>query len=177
MERTALLYFFYATGILFREGLEALLVIVALIAGTRDAGMRTAREIYGGALAAIAASIALAWGINHVISDDASDTLEGIFQLFAAGTLFYVSSWLTSKSQAEHWNAFIVSRVENAKQSAVPWLALGLTAFLAVLREGAETIVLFQGLMAGTTELAETHAVAAGIAVASVALAITFVVL
>ena len=178
MSHTVVPYFIYSAGILFREGLEALLVVIALVAGTREAGDdRRAKDIYAGALVAIAASIALAWGVNHLISDDASDTLEGIFQVLAAATLFYVSSWLTSKSQAQAWNTFIKDHVKNAQESSVPGLALGLTAFLAVIREGGETIVFFQALTVGATETVEKHAVWGGIAVAALALAVTFVIL
>ena len=154
-----------------------MLVVVALVAGTREAGQDSrARNIYAGALIAIAASVALAWGVNHLISDDASDTLEGIFQVLAAATLFYVSSRLTSKNQAQSWQHFINDRVRGANESAAPGLALALTAFLAVIREGGETIVFFQALTVGATENVEKHAVMAGIAVAAVALAATFFV-
>jgi high-affinity iron transporter len=176
--RTVVPYFFYSAGILFREGLEALLVVIALVAGTREAGLESrTKDIYAGALIAVAASIGLAWGVNHLISDDASDTLEGIFQVLAAATLFYVSSWLTSKSQAQMWKSFINDQVKGAQESAAPGLALALTAFLAVIREGGETIVFFQALTAGATEAVERHAVMGGIAAATVALAVTFVAL
>lgn len=178
VSHTVIPYFFYSAGILFREGLEALLVVVALVAGTREAGDESrSRSIYSGALIAVVASIALAWGVNHVISDDASDTLEGVFQLLAAVTLFYVSSWLTAKSQSDRWMSFIKTQIKGAQESSLPGFAFGLTAFLAVIREGAETIVFFQALTAGTTEVAERHAVGAGIAVAAVALAIVFLAL
>src|SRR5216684_564206 len=175
---TVVPYFLYSSGILFREGLEAMLVIIALVAGTRQAGQgRHARDIYTGALIALASSIVLAWVVNHVIGDNTSDTLEGVFQLFAAATLFYVSSWITSKAQAQRWRKFISTQVEIARRSKGPSLALGLTAFLAVMREGAETIVFFQALTSGATEAAERHAVAAGVLVAIFALAIAFVVI
>jgi high-affinity iron transporter len=186
MQATVVPYFLYSAGILFREGLEALLVILALAAGvrstvasgaTRAGEARRTRSIYLGALAALGASIVLALLVYDLIGDNAGDTLEGVFQVFAAATLFYVSSWLTSKSQAEHWQHFINGRVESAENSAMPSVALGLTAFLAVMREGAETIVFFQALMAGATESAEKHAVAIGIAIAAVALAATFLLL
>ena len=178
MTETALAYFFYSLGLLFREGMEAMLVIVALAAGTRGAGrIGRARDIYAGAIAAIVASIVLAWAVNHLISDDASDTLEGIFQIFAAATLFYVSSWLTSKGQSDRWLRFINGKLESAERSAIRGIALGLTAFLAVMREGAETIVFFQALTSGATEAAERHAVAAGVLAAILALAIAFVVI
>src|SRR5229473_3406058 len=156
---TVVPYFLYSSGILFREGLEAMLVIIALVAGTRQAGQgRHARDIYTGALIALASSIVLAWVVNHVIGDNTSDTLEGVFQLFAAATLFYVSSWITSKAQAQRWRKFISTQVEIARRSKGPSLALGLTAFLAVMREGAETIVFFQALAAGATETARLPA-------------------
>jgi high-affinity iron transporter len=178
MTQTVIAYFFYSLGLLFREGMEAMLVIVALAAGTRGAGrISRSRDIYAGAGAAIIASIVLAWAVNHLISDDASDTLEGIFQIFAAATLFYVSSWLTSKGQSDRWRRFINGKLESAERSAIPGIALGLTAFLAVMREGAETIVFFQALTRGATEAAESHAVAAGVLVAIFALAIAFVVI
>ena len=178
MTQTAVAYFFYSLGLLFREGMEAMLVVVALAAGTRGAGrIGRARDVYAGAVAAIFASILLAWAVNHLITDDASDTLEGVFQLFAAATLFYVSSWMTSKGQADRWMKFISHKLESAESSTIPGIALGLTAFLAVMREGAETIVFFQALTSGATETVERHAVAAGIVAAAVALAASFVVI
>jgi high-affinity iron transporter len=178
VNHTAVPYFFYSVAILYREGLEALLVVIALVAGTRDAGRSgRAREIYAGALIAVAASIALAWIVTHFITDDASDTLEGVFQVLAAATLFYVSSWLTSKSQSDRWISFIKDQVKGAQESRVPGFALGLTAFLAVIREGGETIVFFQALTAGATEAVEKHAVLFGIGAATAGLMITFVLL
>jgi high-affinity iron transporter len=177
MTQTALAYFFYSLGLLFREGMEAMLVIVALAAATRTEGrIGRSRDIYAGAIAAIFASIVLAWAVNHLITDDASDTLEGVFQLFAAATLFYVSSWMTSKGQSDRWMKFIAHKLETAERSTIPGLALGLTAFLAVMREGAETIVFFQALTSGATEAVERHAVSAGIVAAAAALAVTFVI-
>ena len=178
INQTSVAYFFYSLGILFREGMEAMLVVVALAAATRGAGrIGRSRDIYAGALAAIVASLVLAWVVNNIITDDASDTLEGVFQLFAAATLFYVSSWMTSKGQSDRWMKFISHKLESAERSTVPGIALGLTAFLAVMREGAETIVFFQALTSGATEAVERHAVTAGIVVATVALAASFVVI
>jgi high-affinity iron transporter len=155
-----------------------MLVIVALAAGTRDSGrVGRARDIYLGAGVAIVASLMMAWAVNHLISDDAGDTLEGFLQIFAAATLFYVSSWMTSKGQTDRWMKFINRKLESAADSAVPSIALGLTAFLAVMREGAETIVFFQALTNGATETVERHAVAAGVIAATALLAISFVII
>lgn len=173
---TIIPYFLYSSGILIREGLEALLVIIALVAAVRQAGHGTrARDIYAGALIALVCSIFLAWAVQHVLGDNTSDTLEGVFQLLAVVTLFYVSSWITSKSQAKQWKNFIGAQVEAARRSKGPSMALGLTAFLAVMREGAETIVFFQALMAGATETAERHAIFIGVVAGGFALALAFI--
>jgi high-affinity iron transporter len=175
---TVLPYFFYSLGILVREGSEALLVVVALLAAVREAGQeRRARDIYAGALVAIGLSLVLAWAVNHLIADDTSDTLEGVFQLLAAATLFYVSSWLTARGQSDRWRTFLHDKVEASRDIAGPSIALGLTAFLAVMREGAETIVFFQALLGGATETAERHAVMAGLLAGALALGVIFLVL
>ena len=175
---TVLPYFLYSLGILVREGSEAMLVVVALLAAVREAGQeRRARDIYAGALLAIGLSLVLAWAVNHLIADDTSDTLEGVFQLLAAATLFYVSSWLTARSQSDRWRTFLHDKVEASRDIAGPSIALGLTAFLAVMREGAETIVFFQALLGGATETAERHAVMAGLLAGALALGVIFLVL
>ena len=171
-------YFLYSLGILVREGSEALLVVVALLAAVREAGQeRRARDIYAGALLALGLSLVLAWAVNHLIADDTSDTLEGVFQLLAAATLFYVSSWLTARGQSDRWRTFLHDKVEASRDIAGPSIALGLTAFLAVMREGAETIVFFQALLGGATETAERHAVMAGLLAGALALGVIFLVL
>ena len=155
-----------------------MLVIIALAAGVRNAGGRDrSRDVYAGALLAVVASAVLAWAVNHLIGDDASDTLEGVFQFLAAATLFYVSSWLTAKNQSDRWNRFISDKVQVAERSALPALALGATAFLAVIREGAETIVFFQGLTTGASQGLERHAIFAGIIVAIMGLGLVFWIL
>jgi len=99
--------------------------------------------------------------------------MEGVFQLIAAGTLFYVSSWLTAKTQASQWRDFLFSSLEESGRRALPF-AMGVTAFLAVLREGAETIVFFQALLAGATQGLERHAIWVGMATAAVILIVAF---
>jgi high-affinity iron transporter len=178
MSQTAIPYLLYSLGILFREGTEAMLVIVALTAVTREAGRHgRPRDIYAGAAAAIVASILLAIAANYLISDDASDTLEGVFQLLAAATLFYVISRLTANSRSERSRRFILGKLPSAERIGLPALALGLTAFLAVVRRGADTIVFLQALSAGAAAGAERYAIAAGIAAAALALAALFVII
>ncbi len=175
---TALAYFSYSLGIIVREGLEAMLVIVALLAATQQRGeRRLGRFIYLGALAALGLSGALAWSVNRLIGDNTSDALEGFFQLLAAATLVYVSSWLTSKRQSNRWRRFLSNEVREGKAKGLPAAAFALAAFLAVMREGAETIVFFQALAAGATESVERHAITGGLAAGSALLVVLFIIL
>jgi high-affinity iron transporter len=178
MTSTTVAYFLYSAGILLREGFEALLVVVALVAAVKQLQNRRAiRSIYFGAAAAVVASLIVAWSLGDLLSDNASDGLEGIFQLIGAATLLYVSAWLGIRGRAGNWKAFIKARVEQATYSHAPAAALALTAFTAVMREGAETIVFFQALLAGADQGTERHAVMGGIALASVGLVVLAVLL
>jgi high-affinity iron transporter len=86
--------------------------------------------------------------------------------------LFYVSYWLLSKVEADKWSAFLKGRIAGAVSSG-SGLALGSVAFLAVYREGFETILFYKALLssAGT---GEASAVLAGIALGAVALVLLY---
>jgi hypothetical protein len=90
--------FIQAAVILLREGLEALLVIAALAGYLTKAGAaHRVQALYGGALAAIAASLVAAWLFAILNSGEHSDIMEGIIILVAAGLMLYVSGWLMVK--------------------------------------------------------------------------------
>ncbi|BAO43755.1 FTR1 family iron permease [Thiolapillus brandeum] len=140
--------------ILLREGFEAMLVITALVTYLRR---QQANEqlpvIYWGVGLALIASLATAWLLQVVfkISGGATqEALEGITMLVAAGVLFYVSYWLISKSESLRWQQWIQGQINKAL-SRGSLFALGLAAFLAVYREGAETVLFYQAL-AGQVE-------------------------
>src|SRR3979409_1135861 len=90
--------FIQAAIILLREGLEAMLVIAALEAYLTSAGSaHRIGALYGGARAAVGASIIAAWLFAVLNSGEHSDILEGIIILVAAGLMLYVSGWLRGK--------------------------------------------------------------------------------
>jgi high-affinity iron transporter len=121
---------------------------------------------------AVAASIATAAVVEALfrVTPGQREALEGGTMLVAAGVLFYVSYWLLSKIEVAKWNAFVRSRLEVALSKGSR-LALASVAFLAVYREGFETILFYQALLtsAGTAR-GGTPAVAAGVAAGAVAL-------
>jgi high-affinity iron transporter len=92
--------------------------------------------------------------------------------LLATGVLFYVSYWLISKAQIIKWQHYIKSMVETSLKSESV-IALGFAAFLAVYREGAETILFYQALYSGSGGSAEY--VLAGFLLGSIALVIIFI--
>lgn len=158
--------------IILREGLEAILILAALTAFVARAGAEhRTREISWGAGVAVLASFLTAGAFATVIHSTAAsrEALEGLTLLLAASVLFWVASWLVSKIEAEKWRAFVGMQTERALSSGSRF-ALGGVAFLAVYREGVET-VLFYGALFGTAQSATgTASVAAGLAVGGLVL-------
>jgi high-affinity iron transporter len=163
--------------IILREGIEAILIIGALIAFVVRAGApQRVREIGAGAAAAVVASCLTAGLFASVIKGTArhQEALEGVTLLLASAVLFSVASWLVAKIETERWLAFVSSRMRGALRSGRA-LALAGVAFLAVYREGVET-VLFYGALFGTTDSAAGHmAMAVGLAVGAGLLAMAYV--
>ncbi len=135
--------------ILLREGFEAILVITALAAYLRKVGEDDKlRVIYQGVGWALAASAMTAYLFATVlnISGAGREALEGITLMIAAGMLFYVSYWLISKREAARWQSYVRGQIDRAL-SRGSLVALGMAAFLAVYREGAETVLFYQALL------------------------------
>lgn len=137
--------FLQSFGILFREGLEALLLCTALAAATVKAGSAHAsRAVWRGAGLALVASLVTAWLVDRVLelAPAGREAIEGLTMLLAAAVLFYVSYWLLSKLQVQRWMAYLRRKVGRAENL---W-AIGAVAFLAVFREGVETVLFYEAL-------------------------------
>jgi high-affinity iron transporter len=112
------------------------------------------RDINLGVAAAIGASLATAFAIETVfhLSPAKQEVLEGVTMIAATVVLFYVSFWLLSKMEVVKWNHFVRSKVHGALTSGSS-LALASAAFLAVYREGFETVLFYKALfLAGGPE-------------------------
>lgn len=160
--------------ILFREGVEAMLVVAALVAYLRRSGFGDkVGVIWKGVVWALGASVGAAWLLNSLIKTSGAqqEAIEGVTMLIAAVVLIYVSYWLTAKRDADRWQAFIKEKMDRALGRG-NLFALGFVAFLAVFREGAETILFYQALMAGTS--GEFDAIGAGMALAVVGLIVVY---
>jgi high-affinity iron transporter len=137
-----------ALVILLREGLEAILVLAALIAFLIKTDRRDAMPyLHAGWIAAVAAG-GLTWWASvslFTISGAMREITEGIAALVAAGILFYVGFWMHSKTNAKQWQQFIEGSVQKALGTSTLWSLTGL-AFISVYREMFETILFYQAI-------------------------------
>ncbi|MGH7535195.1 MAG: FTR1 family protein, partial [Gemmatimonadales bacterium] len=140
--------FFQSFVIMVREGLEAILIVGALLTFLvrMGAGHRR-RDINIGVVAAIGASLLTALALETIlrITPAGREALEGLTMVVATAVLFYVSYWLLSKMEVVKWTHFVKSKVQDALTSGSA-LALASAAFLAVYREGFETVLFYQAL-------------------------------
>jgi len=147
-----LLTFLGAFGIIVREGLEAILVIAAIIAYlTKSGNARSLKNVYIGAVAGVIASFIaaaiLGWAKQAFVSAGlAQEIIEGITALIAVCVLFYVSNWMISKAEAASWSRYIDGKVQSSVEQGSSF-ALAFTAFLSVFREGAEVVLFYQPML------------------------------
>jgi high-affinity iron transporter len=164
--------FIQAAVILLREGLEAMLVIAALAGYLTKAGAgHRIQALYGGSLAAVGASIIAAWLFAVLNSGQHSDVLEGIIILFAASLMLYVSGWLMVKQDPRGWQDYLAHKADNALAQDTVW-AVAALAFLAVFREGAETVLFINAL--ASAEGGWSAGLFAGLGAATIGLIVLF---
>lgn len=134
--------------ILLREGLEAILVLAAIIAFVAKTGRRDAlRWVHAGWIAALILG-AITWIAATFlieISGANRELTEGVTALVAAGVLLYVGYWLHGKSYADSWNRFLRHQVGQALARRTLW-AMATVSFLAVYREMFEIVLFYQAL-------------------------------
>ncbi len=163
--------------LLVREGLEAILIVGALLAFlTKVGASRRARDVKAGIGAAIGASLLTAVLIETVFHLTPADqeVLEGATMLLATGVLFSVSYWLLTKLEVAKWTAFVRSKVEEAVAGGSS-LALASVAFLAVYREGFETVLFYKALFVSGGGAGATGPILGGMGAAAVVLVVLYV--
>lgn len=159
--------------ILFREGLEALLVVAALLTFTHKANAASAtRHIHLGWTAALVAG-GLTWYVaNSLItfSGASREMTEGVAGVVAALILFYVGFWMHSNSHSQKWLGYIRNKVDDALGSGTVWV-LTFVSFISVYREIFETILFYQALWSQVTAATQSF-LFYGIGAAVLALAV-----
>ncbi|HEX8240648.1 MAG TPA: FTR1 family protein [Allosphingosinicella sp.] len=142
--------FLGAFTILLREGLEALLIVVAMLAFLRKADRaEMVRPVHWGWIGALAAGFATWWAATHFLSVSGAsrELTEGFGSILAAVILLFVGIWMHGKAQADEWQRYIREKVSQALSRKSAWF-LFLLAFVAVYREVFETILFFAALSA-----------------------------
>jgi high-affinity iron transporter len=164
--------------IILREGFEAILIVGAIIAYLIKSGnKKSTKPVYWGSLIALGLSVLMAWALNALTSTASGknqEIIEGATMLLAVGVLFYVSNWMVSKAEAEAWSSYIEGKVQNSITRG-SMFSLAFAAFLAVFREGAETILFYQALLAGDQNY--VNMVWLGFGIGSVALVIIYILI
>ncbi len=173
--------FLYAFIIILREGFEALIIVAAVITLLIKSGNSKHLNIVYSALGvAVVLSIATAYGLNYIFgSENAGQTrevMEGAVMLIAVVLLFYVGFWLLSNASSKKWSAYIQGQISNSLSSGDSKM-LWWTVFLAVYREGAETVLFYLALLFDAKSPAATSMVAAGFVAGLAALIIVYIVI
>jgi high-affinity iron transporter len=168
--------FLAAFGIIVREGIEAMLVLGAIIAYLMKAGQRKSlRHVYLGAILGVVCSFivaAILYSMGMGNGSEQQEIIEGVTALIAVCMLYWVSNWMLSKSETEAWNNYIKKQVAGAAVTGSVF-ALAFTAWLAVFREGAEVVLFLYPLVTSTDPMV----IWGGILVGFVVLAIIFVIM
>ncbi len=143
--------FIDAMFILLREGVEALLIVLALVSSLKAANQKKGlRWVYAGAAAGILASVVIAFMLQALFPAVSSGTnreiLEGFVGIFAVVMMIGIGFWLHSKSSLKSWKNYI-DRKMDVVLSTGSFISMFVLSFLAVFREGAETILFYVGIL------------------------------
>lgn len=142
---------FDAMLILLREGVEALLIVMALVTTLKAAKMRKGLKwVYGGAFAGIVTSLLIAYILQiafpAVTSGTNREIIEGSVGIFAVAMMILIGIWLHGKSSVKKWNSFMDSQMQMVTKTG-SFISMFALSFLAVFREGAETILFYVGIL------------------------------
>jgi high-affinity iron transporter len=164
-------------AIIFREGLESVLILGAIITYLEASrNTKYKKYLYYGVIAAIGAT-GVTWIIaSYVIEISGAnrELIEAIAALSATAILFYVSFWVLNKIEHKKWMEFVKAKVWQATTTGSVMVFVGL-AFFTVYREGFETVLFYQA-MAGFAKYMEMY-VALGFVAGIVSLLVIFYVM
>ncbi|PSR01479.1 MAG: hypothetical protein BRD50_08715 [Bacteroidetes bacterium SW_11_45_7] len=139
---------FLSGSIILREGLEALLIVIAILAVLRSVEAHLARKwVHAGWATAIVLGIVSWFFADYLVSMGMKsiEMIEGIGALVAVFILVYIGFWLHNKTHAANWKAFIDEKVK-AKLNSNNMLGLAVVSFIVVFREAFETILFLTSL-------------------------------
>ena len=147
-EQTAWSMFLYSLLIILREGLEALLIVAAIVAylvknNHQDKLPVIRQSVYVALLGSLITAVIFQLIFSN--SGASRELLEGFTMMIAVVMLFMMSYWLLSKVEAQNWKRYLEGKLSTALTTG-SLVGLWLTSFLAVYREGAETVLFYYAL-------------------------------
>ena len=164
-------------AIIFREGLESVLILGAIITYLEASrNTKYKKYLYYGVILAIGAT-AVTWIVASYIIEISGanrELIEAIAALSATAILFYVSFWILNKIEHKKWMEFVKAKVWQATTTGSVLVFVGL-AFFTVYREGFETVLFYQA-MAGFAKYMELY-VGLGFVAGIVSLLVIFYVM
>lgn len=169
----------YSLMIIVREGLEALLIVAAIVAYmVKNNHQDKLPLIRQSVIVALVASVIIAviFQLLFTNSGASRELLEGITMLIAVVMLFFMSYWLLSKVEARHWKAWLEGKLSHSLTTG-SLVGLWLTSFLAVYREGAETVLFYYALIGDAKDVAGHMAIGAGFVIGCVVLLAAWLVM
>jgi high-affinity iron transporter len=140
--------FGFSFSIIFREGVEAVLLIAILLGSLAAGSAGNYKRPLGWGVAAAVAATAVTWGLATLVIDIAPlsrELLEAVTALIAVVVLVMVSFWLVARLDQRRRTEFMRARVAAAMAAGTTAAFVGL-GFTAVYREGFETVLFFQAL-------------------------------
>lgn len=162
--------FSLAAGILFREGFEAVLLLIALLGVIKAAKSKKAELwLHIGWLTAIFVGI-LSWFLSgwlSKISGADRELMEAVTSILAVVILLYLGFWLHSKTEITRWKAFIDGKVKKALDGGSR-IGIAIIAFIAVFREAFETVLFLRALSLDDSK-PNQYALLGGVSVAFIA--------
>lgn len=170
--------FFLALTIILREGLEALIIVAAVVAYLiKTQNSNKLGIVYSSVGIAVLLSFFTAWVVNLLFTNAAQsrEILEGATMLIAVILLFYVGFWLLSNAGAKKWNRYIKGKISQSLSKGDK-TALWWVSFLAVYREGAETVLFYQALIFDAQKIGAINMIIYGFLLGCIVLAVLFII-
>ena len=171
--------FLYSLLIILREGLEALLIVAAIVAymvknNHHDKLPVIRQSVY----VALAASVVTAFIFQLIFENSGQnrELLEGFTMIIAVFMLFSMSYWLLSKVEAQNWKRYLEGKLSTAL-TAGSLLGLWVTSFLAIYREGAETVLFYYALIGDAKSAVSLAYLLAGFVSGAILLAICYFIM
>ncbi|GIP23624.1 FTR1 family protein [Paenibacillus sp. J22TS3] len=152
-----------------REGLEALLVVGALLMYSKKAGSKQAgRWVIGGSAAGLLTCIGVGFAVAFFLTSSAfgrnNSLINGWTGVLASFLLLYVSYWLHRNADVQRWKQFLAGKSSKAL-SGGKMFSIALLAFFAIVREGLETVIFLIGMVGKMPGTALAGGIAAGFGV------------